>query len=87
MELVVIIGFILISAGLILFFVSLALGNEKSALFGLAVFLTTTVMVCVNACDPSAMDVYQGKTELKYSVVGKEKVDSVVVFKSEYKKK
>jgi type IV secretory pathway TrbD component len=87
MELVVIVGLILLGAGLILFFVSISFGQEKAALFGLAVFLTAAVMLCVNACDPSAMNVYQGKTELKYSVIGKEKVDSAVVFKPENKKK
>lgn len=30
---------------------------------------------------PSAMDVYQGKTTLQYTVVGGVKIDSVVVFK------
>ena len=30
---------------------------------------------------PSAMDVYQGKTTLQYTIVDGEKVDSVVVFK------
>ena len=30
---------------------------------------------------PSAMDVYQGKTTLQYNVVGGINVDSVVVFK------
>ena len=42
------------------------------------------IMVITIKGEPSAMDVYQGKTELKYTVVGNEKVDSVVVFK--YKK-
>ena len=30
---------------------------------------------------PTAMDVYQGKTTLQYTVINGEKVDSVVVFK------
>lgn len=32
---------------------------------------------------PEAMDVYQGKTELKYKVVNGEIVDSCVVFKNQ----
>lgn len=32
---------------------------------------------------PEAMDVYQGKTTLEYTVVDGEKVDSVVVWKQE----
>lgn len=31
---------------------------------------------------PSAMDVYQGKTTLQYTVINGVKVDSVVVFKN-----
>ena len=31
---------------------------------------------------PQAMDVYQGKTELEYTIRGGEIVDSVVVFKN-----
>ena len=31
---------------------------------------------------PEAMDVYQGKTTLKYTIVDGEKVDSIVVWKS-----
>ena len=34
---------------------------------------------------PTAMDVYQRKTELMYTVKGSEVVDSVVVFKGEEK--
>ena len=35
----------------------------------------------INDNYPSAMDVYQGKTTLQYTIVDGEKVDSVVVFK------
>lgn len=30
---------------------------------------------------PSALDVYQGKTELEYTIRGREVVDSIVVYK------
>ena len=33
--------------------------------------------------DPTAMDVYQGKTVLEYKVVEGEKVDSCVIWKSD----
>ncbi len=37
--------------------------------------------------EPTAMDVYQGKTTLKYEVIDNVKVDSVVIFKTnEYEK-
>lgn len=35
---------------------------------------------------PTAMDVYQNKTTLEYKVVDDVKVDSVVIFKEEFKK-
>ena len=34
--------------------------------------------------NPSAMDVYQGKTTLEYTIVDGVKVDSIVVFKDNY---
>lgn len=34
---------------------------------------------------PTAMDVYSGKTELRYTVQGGEKIDSVVVYKNTIK--
>ena len=33
---------------------------------------------------PTAMDVYQGKTEIQYTMKGSIKTDSTVVFKGEY---
>lgn len=49
------------------------------------------VMICYCAYDhgydeakrkfPTAMDVYQGKTTLQYTIVNGTKIDSVVVFK------
>ena len=33
---------------------------------------------------PTAMDVYQGKTEIQYTIKGDIKTDSIVVFKEEY---
>ena len=41
-----------------------------------------TVAFTMLAMMPEAMDVYQGKTELKYKVVDGEIVDSCVVFKN-----
>lgn len=37
----------------------------------------------ISDIQPTAMDVYQGKTTLEYKVVGDVKVDSVVVFKND----
>lgn len=46
-------------------------------------------MVCISECiskpHPKAMDVYQGKTTLEYTIRDGVKVDSVVVWKEEVK--
>ena len=34
---------------------------------------------------PTAMDVYQGKTEIQYTMKGSVKTDSIVVFKEEFR--
>lgn len=56
----------------------------KDYLIGIIMgFLGSLVVIfTMLAMMPEAMDVYQGKTELKYKVVNGEIVDSCVVFKS-----
>lgn len=56
-------------------------------------FITSIVMaficmifVIVAIYQPTAMDVYQGKTELEYTIKGDEVTDSTVVFKSDDEK-
>ena len=44
------------------------------------------MLVLLNTIAISPMDVYQGKTTLKYEVVDGVKVDSVVVWKDDFKK-
>ena len=48
-----------------------------------ALFVLEMICICeiVSEPHPKAIDVYQGKTTLKYEVVDGEIVDSVVVFK------
>ena len=41
--------------------------------------------VAISNC-PTPMDVYQGKTTLKYEVVDGVKVDSIVIWKDDFKK-
>ena len=41
----------------------------------------TLILISHYETIPSAMDVYQGKTTLEYTIVDGVKVDSVVVFK------
>lgn len=56
----------------------------KDYLIGILMgFLGSLVVIfTMLAMMPEAMDVYQGKTELKYKVVNGEIVDSCVVFKN-----
>ena len=57
----------------------------KDYWIGIAIgFLGSLVVIfTMLAMMPEAMDVYQGKTELKYKVVNGEIVDSCVVFKNQ----
>ena len=50
----------------------------------MTVFLGSLVVIfTMLAMMPEAMDVYQGKTELRYKMVNGEIVDSCVVFKNQ----
>lgn len=55
---------------------------------GFIVVLIILEMICVceivSEPQPSAMDVYQGKTTIEYTIRNGVKVDSVVVFKENY---
>ena len=53
-------------------------GSFIIALFGVVGFI---MINCELSGTPEAMDVYQGKTTLKYTIVDEEKVDSIVVWK------
>lgn len=57
----------------------------KEYWYGIAIgFLGSLVVIfTMLAMMPEAMDVYQGKTELRYKVVNGEIVDSCVVFKNQ----
>lgn len=58
----------------------IAMGCLIVALFGIVGFI---IINCELYDKPEAMDVYQGKTTLKYTIVDGEKVDSIVVWKKE----
>lgn len=48
------------------------------------VFIEYALIACIiDNKNPTAMDVYQGKTTLEYKVVDSVRVDSVVVFKND----
>lgn len=50
------------------------------------IILAELVSLYENRNIPTTMDVYEGKTTLEYKVVDGVKVDSVVIFKEEFKK-
>jgi hypothetical protein len=84
---------------ILLFFVCLALylsdrygsefdeGVTLGMIIVLLILLEGIFIICINYDpEPTAMDVYQNKTTLEYKVVDDVKVDSVVIFKEEFKK-
>ena len=82
METILIISWITIALGVIGIF---TFKDDGPLAFSIAAIIYSLIIIIVITIkdEPSAMDVYKGKTELKYTVVGNEKVDSVVVFKYE----
>jgi hypothetical protein len=67
--------------------------NDKDYRFISALLLVISTVILIGLISsyesrniPTAMDVYQGKTTIEYKVVDDVKVDSVVIFKEEFKK-
>lgn len=67
-----------------------SLGIDKPSLsyslFGISIaFFISWVLICSSSKDyisnPSAIEVYQGKTTLKYKIIDGEVIDSCVVYK------
>lgn len=59
----------------------------NGAIIGLLIGIFISIILCIifpPIHKPSAMDVYQGKTTLKYTIVDGIKTDSCVVFKNNY---
>lgn len=60
---------------------------EDGALFFVGFILGGILGVIIHSCiisvDPTAMDVYQGKTTLKYEVVDGQVMDSIVIWKED----
>lgn len=80
--------------GLVILFLSLQCiqwnGEGKTYGFGISCGCTIAVLlvleiICISECisklHPKAIDVYQGKTTLEYTIRDGEVIDSVVVFK------
>lgn len=49
-------------------------------------FILFVIFICLALNTPKAIEVYQGKTTLEYTIVDSVKIDSTVVYKPEYKK-
>ena len=77
--------FIVFGVGVCILFVSIILSKTNWMIVGLTMVLFSLVGIILKSSDPTAMDVYNGKTELQYTVVHGQKIDSVVVFKEKYK--
>ena len=67
--------------GLVAMIVSFIKGQDYIGGLGLGIMLTGVVVGITYQEEPSAMDVYQGKTAVQYTVVDGMKVDSCVVYK------
>jgi len=77
--------FIVLCIGGIILFGSIILSKSNWMIVGFTMVLFSIVGFILKSSDPTAMDVYRGKTELQYTVVHGQKIDSVVVFKEKYK--
>lgn len=84
-----ILGIILIVLGVALLIIETILRNLDAkevfigAVIGIFIYCGGWLMSNHNAIRP--LDVYEGKTTLKYTIIDSVKVDSTVVWKPEYK--
>lgn len=69
--------------GLVTMIVSFIKGHDFVCGFGTGIVLTCMVAGAAYQGEPNAMDVYQGKTAIQYTVVDGVKVDSCVVYKKD----
>ena len=73
--------FIVIVIFFIAFLCCLAGEGSFSFILGIVLTLGCIVYIIRTIDEPSAMDVYQGKTELKKTYINNQCVDSCVIFK------
>lgn len=77
-----VIFFIVTAIFFIAFLCCLASEESFSSILGI-VFTFGCILYVINSVDePKAMDVYQGKTELKKTYINNQCVDSCVIFKN-----
>lgn len=55
-------------------------GSKALFLISMMIFILSVILL-IGDFHPTAMDVYQGKTTLKYTIVDGIKTDSVVIYK------
>lgn len=68
---------------LVLLFAAASESSGFAGFFG-GIFLSAVVAVCIKINSPiEPIEVYQGKTELEYTIRGGEVVDSIVVYKKD----
>lgn len=67
--------------GLVTMIVSFIKEYDYISGLGLGIIFTCVVAGITYQAEPNAMDVYQGKTAIQYTVVDGVKVDSCVVYK------
>lgn len=67
--------------GLVTMIVSFIKGYDYISGLGLGIIFTCVVVCITYQTEPNAMDVYQGKTTIQYTVVDGVKVDSCAVYK------
>ena len=88
---IVIIGLLI----LVILFVIFEIDSSGKAKFDLGIFfgIILSILMSVEVAllssvledpKPTAMDVYQGKTTLEYTIRDSVKIDSVVIFKTQY---
>lgn len=86
-----VLGVLIIGLLFIISFMSATNNGDMDCGLFLGIFTTVLIMFEISVIcnilkspqptEPTAMDVYQGKTTIEYKVVDGEKTDSVVVFK------
>ena len=61
----------------------LFLGSFTTMLIMIEISVICNILKIQQPTEPTAMDVYQGKTTLEYKMVDGAKTDSIVIFKNE----
>lgn len=82
------VAILILLAGITLAF--FAVGDDTASIFTLSICSVISIILlamaaCTLSVEPKAIEVYQGKTTLEYTVIDNIKTDSVVVYKNHIK--